>query len=51
MYWGQNSGGGQKSLDAYCADDTIDVIPLAFLYIFRGQGGNPVVDLGSVSVF
>ncbi|THH31506.1 hypothetical protein EUX98_g2683 [Antrodiella citrinella] len=46
VYWGQDGAGTQQSLAFYCADDTIDVIPLAFLYIFRGTGGNPVVDLG-----
>lgn len=48
-YWGQDGAGTQKNLAFYCADDTIDVIPMAFLYIFRGTGGAPVVDLGSVS--
>jgi len=47
VYWGQDGAGTQQNLAFYCADDTIDVIPLAFLYIFRGQGGDPVVDLGS----
>ncbi|KAH8074808.1 glycoside hydrolase [Cristinia sonorae] len=47
VYWGQNGAGSQKNLAAYCADSTIDVIPLAFLYIFRGTGGVPVMDFGS----
>ncbi|CAL1717246.1 unnamed protein product [Somion occarium] len=47
VYWGQNGAGSQQRLSFYCADDTINVIPLAFLYIFRGTGGQPVVDLGS----
>ena len=47
-YWGQDGAGSQQRLSFYCADDTINVIPLAFLYIFRGKGGQPVVDLGDV---
>lgn len=49
-YWGQDGAGTQKRLSFYCEDDTIDTIPLAFLYVFRGKGGDPVVDLGSVRV-
>ncbi|OBZ66266.1 Chitinase 2 [Grifola frondosa] len=48
VYWGQDSAGNQKSLSFYCADDTIDVFPLAFLYIFRGTGGEPVIDLANI---
>ncbi|TCD63738.1 Chitinase 1 [Steccherinum ochraceum] len=47
VYWGQDGAGSQQNLAFYCADETIDVIPLAFLYIFRGTGGDPVVDLGA----
>ncbi|KAI0789960.1 glycoside hydrolase superfamily [Abortiporus biennis] len=46
VYWGQDGAGSQQDLSFYCEDDTINVIPLAFLYIFRGPGGDPVVDLG-----
>lgn len=48
-YWGQDGAGSQQRLSFYCEDDTIDVIPLAFLYIFRGTGGDPVIDFANVS--
>ncbi|KNZ79705.1 Chitinase 2, partial [Termitomyces sp. J132] len=35
-------------LSFYCNDDTIDVLPMAFLYIFRGKGGLPVIDFSNV---
>ncbi|KAG6866839.1 hypothetical protein C0991_008775 [Blastosporella zonata] len=35
-------------LSFYCDDDTVDVFPLAFLYIFRGKGGLPVIDFSNV---
>ncbi|KXN83592.1 Chitinase 1, partial [Leucoagaricus sp. SymC.cos] len=35
-------------LSFYCQDDTIDVIPLAFLYVFFGEGGKPVVDFSNI---
>ncbi|GLB36432.1 putative glycosyl hydrolases family 18 [Lyophyllum shimeji] len=47
-YWGQDSGGHQQRLSFYCDDDTIDVFPLAFLYIFRGTGGLPVIDFSNI---
>jgi chitinase len=50
VYWGQDSAGDQQPLRDYCEDDTIDIIPLAFLYIFQGEGGVPVVDFGNVSL-
>jgi hypothetical protein len=37
-----------NSLGFYCEDDTIDAIPLAFLYIFFGKGGQPVIDFANV---
>ncbi|KAK7682490.1 hypothetical protein QCA50_014290 [Cerrena zonata] len=49
VYWGQDGAGSQQRLSFYCSDDTINVIPLAFLYIFRGTGGQPVVDLGPIN--
>ncbi|KAJ3484498.1 hypothetical protein NLI96_g5610 [Meripilus lineatus] len=47
VYWGQDGAGTQQPLSFYCADNTIDTIPLAFLYIFRGKGGDPVIDFGN----
>ncbi len=49
-YWGQDSEGSQQRLSHYCQDDTIDTFPLAFLYIFRGEGGEPVIDFANVSL-
>ncbi|KAF5382110.1 hypothetical protein D9615_004230 [Tricholomella constricta] len=54
-YYGQNSYGAthadtanwQKSLSAYCQDDTINAIPLAFLHVFFSAGGLPEIDLAS----
>lgn len=31
-------------------DNTIDVFPVAFLYIFFGPGGAPVINLANVSL-
>ncbi|KAF9452542.1 glycoside hydrolase family 18 protein [Macrolepiota fuliginosa MF-IS2] len=47
-YWGQDSGGHQQRLSFYCQDDALDVIPTAFLYVFFGQGGKPVVDFSNI---
>ena len=47
-YWGQDGANSQHSLGFYCQDDTVDVIPLAFLYIFRGKGSEPVIDFANV---
>ncbi|KAI0750065.1 glycoside hydrolase [Daedaleopsis nitida] len=47
VYWGQDSEGSQQRLSYYCKDSTIDVFPLAFLYIFRGTGGEPVIDFAN----
>ncbi|RDX56968.1 glycoside hydrolase [Lentinus brumalis] len=47
VYWGQDGAGNQQRLSYYCKDSTIDTIPLAFLYIFRGTGGEPVVDFAN----
>ncbi|KXN83593.1 Chitinase 1, partial [Leucoagaricus sp. SymC.cos] len=56
-YWGQNSYGAghsdtvnwQQRLSFYCCsqDNTIDAFPLAFLYIFFGPGGAPVINLAN----
>ncbi|KIM48367.1 glycoside hydrolase family 18 protein [Hebeloma cylindrosporum] len=48
VYWGQDSAGHQQRLGFYCDDDTIDAIPLAFLYIFFGKGGEPVMDFSNI---
>ncbi|KAF9535506.1 glycoside hydrolase superfamily [Crepidotus variabilis] len=48
VYWGQDGAGQQQSLGFYCDDDTIDVIPLAFLYTFFGQGGMPILDFSNI---
>ncbi|KAK9763475.1 Chitinase 2 [Basidiobolus ranarum] len=55
VYWGQNSFGGsgggpsgwQMNLADYCRDDTIDVIPVAFLNTFFGKGGLPQLNLAN----
>ncbi|KAI0671345.1 glycoside hydrolase [Trametes maxima] len=47
VYWGQDSAGNQQRLSYYCKDSTIDVFPIAFLYIFRGKGGEPVIDFAN----
>ncbi|KZP32244.1 carbohydrate-binding module family 5 protein [Athelia psychrophila] len=56
VYWGQNSYGAvnsadtanfQKPLAFYCADDTIDIIPIAFVDVFFGAGGAPSMDLAN----
>ncbi|KAF8898406.1 glycoside hydrolase superfamily [Infundibulicybe gibba] len=48
VYWGQDGAGNQQTLSFYCNDDTIDAIPMAFLYIFFGDGGKPVLDLANI---
>jgi hypothetical protein len=52
-YWGQNVAGvgsapPQKNLSSYCQDDTVDVIPLAFLWKFFGADGYPRLDLSNI---
>ncbi|KAG6845016.1 hypothetical protein H0H87_001537 [Tephrocybe sp. NHM501043] len=54
VYYGQNSynaanggNGAQKSLATFCEDDTINVIPLAFLNNFHSTGGLPEFDMSS----
>ncbi|KAF8516863.1 glycoside hydrolase superfamily [Gautieria morchelliformis] len=57
VYWGQNSYGvthpsdtanAQKTLSFYCADNTVDVFPLAFLDNFFDTGGLPHIDLSNI---
>lgn len=38
-----------RRLSYYCQDDTIDIIPLAFLPIFHDKGGYPAVNFANVS--
>ncbi|KAJ2985647.1 hypothetical protein NUW54_g10080 [Trametes sanguinea] len=47
VYWGQDSAGNQQRLSHYCKDSTVDTFPIAFLYIFRGAGGEPVIDFAN----
>lgn len=55
--WGQNSYGAanpssskdwQKPLRSYCEDDSLDMIPLAFLTTFFAAGGDPSINLANV---
>ncbi|KIY65964.1 carbohydrate-binding module family 5 protein [Cylindrobasidium torrendii FP15055 ss-10] len=57
VYWGQNSYGAkhegdpahwQQQLSAYCADDTIDVIPIAFVTAYSSKGGLPELNLANI---
>ncbi|KAF9448612.1 carbohydrate-binding module family 5 protein [Macrolepiota fuliginosa MF-IS2] len=57
VYWGQNSYGAthtsdtanwQKTLSAYCQDDAIDAIPIAFLNVFFSVGGDPEVNMANI---
>ncbi|KAJ6598739.1 hypothetical protein B0H10DRAFT_1734206, partial [Mycena sp. CBHHK59/15] len=50
-YWGQNSygaafpnaTGSQQNLGIYCQDSSINTIPIAFVDVFFGTGGVPVI--------
>ncbi|KAF8311069.1 class III chitinase [Clavulina sp. PMI_390] len=55
-YWGQNSYGAvyttdtanwQQRLSYYCQDNSLDVIPIAFVPTFQSTGGYPVLNLGN----
>ncbi|KAF8640779.1 hypothetical protein AX17_000428 [Amanita inopinata Kibby_2008] len=48
VYWGQDSAGHQERLSFYCEDDTIDIIPLAFLPSFFDKGGLPTLDFANI---
>ena len=39
----------QKTLSFYCADDSIDTFPVAFMDNFFDIGGLPHIDLSNVS--
>ncbi|KAF7364510.1 Carbohydrate-binding module family 5 protein [Mycena venus] len=53
IYWGQNSygasfpnaSGSQQNLGIYCQDSNINTIPIAFVDVFFGTGGVPVINL------
>lgn len=51
VYWGQNSYGqgtgslAQQRLSYYCASSNVDIIPLAFVTMINGQGGEPEINL------
>ncbi|KAI0733488.1 glycoside hydrolase superfamily [Fomitopsis betulina] len=55
VYWGQDSYGAaggsssgyQQPISYYCQDDVIDVIPMAFLNVFFGEGNEPSLDLAN----
>lgn len=56
VYWGQDSYGisnpsdsanWQKDISYYCADDTINTIPIAFLNVFYSTGGLPSINLAN----
>ncbi|KIY68844.1 glycoside hydrolase family 18 protein [Cylindrobasidium torrendii FP15055 ss-10] len=55
MYWGQNSygaanpdtAGWQKNLATYCDDDTINVVPLAFVNVFFSTGDLPELNMAN----
>ncbi|KAF8320070.1 glycoside hydrolase [Clavulina sp. PMI_390] len=55
-YWGQNSYGAansgdtanyQQRLSYYCNDNSVDVIPIAFLNVFSSTGGLPQINLAN----
>ncbi|KAJ3565154.1 hypothetical protein NP233_g7821 [Leucocoprinus birnbaumii] len=57
VYWGQNSYGAthpsdtanfQKTLSAYCQDNAIDAIPIAFMNVFFSIGGAPEINLSNI---
>jgi len=48
VYWGQDASGNQQDLSYYCNDDTIDAIPIAFLYSFFGVGDEPEIDISNI---
>ncbi|KAF8436485.1 glycoside hydrolase superfamily [Boletus edulis BED1] len=56
VYWGQNSYGAvnlgnkavwQQPIEHYCADNTIDTIPVAFLNEFYSTGNLPSINLAN----
>ncbi|KAF1990726.1 glycoside hydrolase family 18 protein [Aulographum hederae CBS 113979] len=53
VYWGQNSYGqgsgdlAQQRLSYYCANTDIDIVPIAFLTVINGQGGQPEINFSN----
>ncbi|KAN0134562.1 glycoside hydrolase [Lactarius tabidus] len=47
-YWGQDGSGNQQDISAYCKDDTVNHIIIAFLDVFFGQGGEPEINLANI---
>lgn len=56
VYWGQDSYGAnnpsdlanwQQDISYYCADDSIDTLPIAFLNVFYYTGGVPSINLAN----
>ena len=43
-----DTGNFQKTLSTYCADDSIDAFPIAFLNVFYSTGGLPSINLANV---
>ncbi|KAJ3539137.1 hypothetical protein NM688_g6411 [Phlebia brevispora] len=55
-YWGQDAYGSaagshpslwQQPIDYYCQDDSLDVIPIAFVNVFFSTGGLPELNLAN----
>lgn len=47
VYWGQASAGSQQSLGSYCELNQVDMVVLAFMTIFPGSSGVPLMNLGN----
>ncbi|KAJ7906520.1 glycoside hydrolase family 18 protein [Mycena leptocephala] len=42
-----DAAGSQKDLGAYCQDSNVNAIPIAFVDVFFGSGGVPVINLAN----
>jgi chitinase len=47
-YWGQDGSGNQQDISAYCKDDTVNHIIIAFMSVFFGPGGDPEINLANI---
>lgn len=47
VYYGQSNATAQVTLAQLCQDQNVDIVILAFLTIFYGPGGYPVVNFGA----